>query len=238
MIETTNQPGGIEPVSEVTDFRGLLRRSLMAVAVCAAVVVACYLWVDRPVAFYVHDHQIEDVRIFKWLTYPPPLFQSWSPLVLALLMVRRAFAPFRRWQKALFVACLSLLVADEFRTSLGDLCGRYWPETWFDHNPSLIGNGTYGFHPFQHGDDIGSFPSGHATRILGFASIWWIAMPASRLACALVCLPMLISLVAMDYHFVSDVIAGSTLGGIVGAYAASLANLPVNSGDRSAAEPR
>jgi hypothetical protein len=35
---------------------------------------------------------------------------------------------------------------------------------------------------------------------------------------------MLVSLVAMNYHFVGDVIAGSTLGGIVGAYAASLAS--------------
>ncbi len=60
-------------------------------------------------------------------------------------------------------------------------------------------------------------------------------MPGSRLACALVCLPMLVSLVAMDYHFVGDVIAGSTLGGIIGAYAAGLANLSPIRGDRSAA---
>jgi orotate phosphoribosyltransferase len=36
---------------------------------------------------------------------------------------------------------------------------------------------------------------------------------------------MLVSLIAMNYHFVSDVVAGSALGGIVGAYAVSLANL-------------
>jgi membrane-associated phospholipid phosphatase len=134
------------------------------------------------------------------------------------------------------VACLSLIVADEFRTSLGDLCGRYWPETWFDDNPSLIGNGTYGFHPFERGDDIGSFPSGHAARILGFASVWWIAMPQSRAVSTLVCVPMLVSLVAMNYHFVGDVIAGSTLGGIVGAYGASLAS-PLD-GSRESFHPR
>jgi membrane-associated phospholipid phosphatase len=120
---------------------------------------------------------------------------------------------------------LSLIVADEFRTSLGSLCGRYWPETWFDHNPSLIGTGTYGFHPFQWGDDIGSFPSGHAARILGFMGVWWIAWPRGRIFLAAVSLPMLASLVAMDYHFVSDVIAGSVIGGIVAAYATFLADL-------------
>jgi membrane-associated phospholipid phosphatase len=34
---------------------------------------------------------------------------------------------------------------------------------------------------------------------------------------------MLVSLVAMNYHFVSDVIAGGVLGGIVATYAVHLA---------------
>ena len=60
-------------------------------------------------------------------------------------------------------------------------------------------------------------------------------MPRARLVYILVCLPMLVSLVAMNYHFVSDIIAGSALGGIVGAYAASLANLLVGGNDSSLA---
>ena len=143
-------------------------------------------------------------------------------------MVRRAWGSFLHWQKTLFVACLSLIVADDFRISLGDVFGRYWPETWIHNNPSLIGTGTYGFHPFQRGDDVGSFPSGHATRILAFATVWLIAMPRSRTVRVVVVIlsgSMLVSLVAMNYHFVSDVIAGSVLGGIVAVYAAHLARL-------------
>jgi membrane-associated phospholipid phosphatase len=63
-------------------------------------------------------------------------------------------------------------------------------------------------------------------------------MPWCRVFCILVCLPLLVSLVAMNYHFVSDVIAGSVLGGIVGAYAASLAKLSVGSDDSSLPETR
>jgi membrane-associated phospholipid phosphatase len=154
--------------------------------------------------------------------------QNWSALVLTILMVRRAWGPFLRWQKTLFVACLSLIVADDFRISLGDVCGRYWPETWTHDNPSLIGTSGYGFHPFQRGDDVGSFPSGHATRILAFATVWLIAMPRSRMVRVVIIIlsgSMLVSLVAMDYHFVGDVIAGSVLGGIVAMYAAQLARL-------------
>jgi len=224
-------------------YRRLFYRTLVALGIGLTAVVISYYFVDRPVAFAVHEHQIAKTRItsykipvFEWLTYPPPIAQTWSPLVFALLMVRRLLGPLRRWEKTLLVACLSLMVANEFRTSIGDICGRYWPDTWFNvssigpgrNNPSLIGDGTYGFHPFYLGSiggDIGSFPSGHSARIVGFAAVWWIAIPRSRALCVVVSVPMLLSLVAMNYHFVSDVIAGSLLGGIVGAYAVRMARL-------------
>jgi membrane-associated phospholipid phosphatase len=194
----------------------------MTIAASAVLVIICYYFIDRPVAFFVHRHQTAKVEGLKWLTEPPPLAQSWSPLVISLLAVRRIFGPWRRWQHVLFVACVSVIVADQFRESLGDLFGRYWPETWHNNNPSLIGNGTYGFHPFEVGDDTGSFPSGHAARILAFISVFWLAMPRGRWLCAVIAIPMLVALVGMNYHFVGDVIAGSILGGIVGAWAVAL----------------
>src|SRR6266516_6580943 len=207
------------------DYRRLLFCTLVAIAACLAAVLVCYLWIDRPVAFFVYRHHINSIKIFRWLTYLPPEVQNWSPLMLTVLMVRRAWGPFARWQKVLLVACLSLIMADEFRMSLGDVFGRYWPETWSHDNPSLIGTGTYGFHTFKRGDDIGSFPSGHAAMIFGFAMVWLIAIPSSRFTCAVLCAPMLVSLVATNYHFVGDVIAGCVLGAIVATYAARLARL-------------
>jgi membrane-associated phospholipid phosphatase len=203
----------------------LLRHSLIAAGSCIAAVVICYFWVDRSVAFFVYDHHINTIEVFRWLTYPPPEVQNWAALVLTILIVRRAWGPFLRWQKALLVACISLIVADDFRISLGDVFGRYWPETWTHDNPSLIGTGTYGFHPFQRGDDIGSFPSGHACRILGFGGVWMFSMPRSRVTAIVLSVPMLLSLIAMNCHFVSDVIAGSVLGALVAMYAVHFARL-------------
>ena len=116
--------------SRQDEYRRLLLRTLIAIAVCTAAVLACYFWIDRPVAFFVYRHHINTIRAFRWLTYPPPEVQNWSALVLAILMIRRAWGPFLQWQKVLLVACLSLIIADDFRISLGDVCGRYWPETW------------------------------------------------------------------------------------------------------------
>jgi membrane-associated phospholipid phosphatase len=210
------------------EYRRLLRRVLIMAALSIAAVLICYFCVDRPVAFFVYRHHINTIQVFRWLTYPPPEVQNWSALVLTILVVRRAWGPFVRWQKVLLVACLSLIVADDVRISLGDVCGRYWPETWTHDNPSLIGTGAYGFHPFQRGDDVGSFPSGHACRILGFAMVWMIAIPGSRIVAAALCAPMLVSLVLMNYHFVSDVIAGSVLGAMIATYAAHLARLQIS----------
>ena len=52
-----------------------------------------------------------------------------------------------------------------------------------------------------------------------------IAIPESRLVMIVLAVPMLLSLVAMNYHFVSDVIAGSLLGALVAMYAVHLARL-------------
>jgi len=209
------------------DYRALLRRSFITTGICVLLVLICYFWIDRPVAFFVYEHRINRIEFFRWLTYPPPEVQNWSALMLAFLVIRRAWGPFLRWQKVLLVACVSLIVADDFRVSLGDVCGRYWPETWTHDNPSLIGTGTYGFHPFQRGDDIGSFPSGHACRIFGFAGVWMIAVPETRVVTMVLAGPMLLSLVAMNYHFVSDVIAGSVLGALIAMYATHLARLKI-----------
>ena len=145
----------------------------------------------------------------------------------------------------LLVSLVALVVGHAFRTSIGGVCGRYWPETWFHvdpalaerpggpvlvagaylNNPSLIGNDQYGFHPFQLPGADGSFPSGHATRILALATVWWLALPRSRWLWTLICPPLVLSLAAMNYHFVGDLLAGSVLGAIVGAYAVRLTDL-------------
>ncbi len=88
-------------------FHRLMRETLVAVAACSVSVVVCYYFVDRPVAYFVHDHQIARFDELRWLTEPPPLVQLWAPLVLTVLVVRRTLSPWGRWQHVLFLACVS-----------------------------------------------------------------------------------------------------------------------------------
>lgn len=208
-------------------FLQTLRASLIALAVCTLLVLVGYFFVDRPVAFWVHDHDIHRFTLLKTITLAPPLAETWAPLVLVIVMIRRAFGPVTKLEWTLFVAAIALMVADEFRESLSVVFGRYWPETWRDNNPSLIANDAYGFHWFQSGSAYGSFPSGHMARTAGAVAVFWVALPqlAIRIVGIIAILAMAISLIGMNYHFVSDVVAGSFLGAIVGVYAAVLGRL-------------
>jgi membrane-associated phospholipid phosphatase len=198
----------------------LLRRTAVALLIAAALVVLCYFFVDRPVAYFVHDRGVSSYPVLKWLTYPPPVLQAWAPAVLVALVVRRAWGPFRHWEKALLAAAVGIVLADQFRESLAYLFGRYWPETWTDDNPSLIGDDAYGFHPFHGGSWYRSFPSGHMTRTVALAAVVWIAFPRWRWACVLGTIVEAVGLIGMDYHFVGDVVGGSFVGGTVGIYTA------------------
>jgi hypothetical protein len=53
------------------EYRQLLRGTLAALLLCAALVAVCY-FVDRPVAVYVHDRGLARYAVLKDLTYPPP----------------------------------------------------------------------------------------------------------------------------------------------------------------------
>jgi membrane-associated phospholipid phosphatase len=201
-------------------YQTLLVRSAIALVCCALLVAICYFFVDRPVALWLNAHHTNRFRFLVWLQDPPPVLQAWAPAAIAALVIRRAWGPFRRWELTLLAACLSLLVAAQFKDSLKFCFGRYWPETWTHNNPSFLGDGQYGFHPFHDGVAFGSFPSGHTTRTLAMAAVVWVAAPRWRWACVVASLLVAVALIGLNYHFVGDVTAGGFVGGLVGVYMA------------------
>ena len=103
-------------------YRRLFRQTLAAVFLCAALVLLCYLFVDRPVALLVHDRGLPGYPLLRWLTYPPPVLQAWTPVALAALMVRRVYGPLRRWERAVAAACVGAV--EERKGSPADLATR------------------------------------------------------------------------------------------------------------------
>lgn len=191
--------------------------------VCVGLVATCYVFVDRPVAFFVHAYKWKQIPWFRWFTDVPPMVEVLAPGILALLVIRRAWGPFMRWELALLAGLICLIVAEQFRDTLSRAFGRYWPDTWINDNPSLIQNDAYGFHPFHSSEPRGwydSFPSGHTARTVGILTVFWSAFPRwpVRAFCILATCAVVSGLIVNNYHFVGDVIAGGFVGGILGMY--------------------
>lgn len=66
-----------------------------------------------------------------------------------------------------------------------------------------------------HGAGTGSFPSGHMTVFTAFGATIWYYCPRYRRHTLLALVLLGTALIATDYHFLSDVIAGSYVGLIV-----------------------
>jgi membrane-associated phospholipid phosphatase len=149
--------------------------------------------------------------------------------MIVAVVLWRLCKPGGRFQTVLLAISVNLVVTVAIKQLLKWTCGRYWPAPWLHGNPSLIGSGDYGFHPFHEGPFYDSFPSGHAAVICSVLSILWLCYPRGRWLWAAVGMILCGALVGMNYHFVGDVIAGVLLGSITGVYATRLFRLDANS---------
>lgn len=194
-----------------------LKAWLAAFLVTAAAVVVCYLYVDRPLAFFAHASLVPNRRYFDLLTRISEYLFVAAAVVFVLFGLRSLVtARWQKWQAVLLLTGVTLAVAETIKDELKFAFGRTWPETWINNNPSLIDTGVYGFNPFHGGAGYASFPSGHTTAVCAAAAVLWAAYPKLRPLWAFVVALVVIGLIGADYHFVSDIVAGGFLGASTG----------------------
>ncbi len=179
-------------------------------------VTVSYIWLDRPIALFVHD-RLQGVNLFALLTHIPDLVTP-AVLIAFVAVGLRGLTdrPLPRLQTVAALAGASLAVADVIKNQLKYAFGRTWPETWVRNNPSFIHDGIYGFNPFHGGPGYASFPSGHTTAICAVMSVLWICYPRFRILYATCIAAVAIGLIGADFHFLADVIAGGFLGATTG----------------------
>jgi len=198
---------------------------IVALILGGIAVVVCYFYVDRPVAWFVHNHRFYSENFLLW----PPLVSDWLTYLVVLgvagVIVWRLWRPGDQFQTLLLAIAVNLVVTAGIKNLLKWAFGRTWPETWIANNPSLIVDGVYGFHPFHFGKDYHSFPSGHTAAAFAVISILWLSRPRWRWLYAAVGGFVCVALVGLNYHFVGDVIAGAMLGSVTGVYATRLFGL-------------
>ncbi len=195
------------------------RRLLLALGLTTLAVWICYAWLDRPLAWFVHDHALPRVAGLRALTHLPDAIVVASAVVLMLAPLRlRLGRPLGSVERLLLRAGASVALAVFVKDFLKFVFGRAWPETWIDHNPSLIHDHVYGFFWFRSSAGFHSFPSGHTTVTFAAMSVLWLGLPTRwRWLAALPCVLVVVGLLGMDYHFLGDVVAGAFVGSVCGA---------------------
>jgi membrane-associated phospholipid phosphatase len=186
-------------------------------------VAICYVAVDRPLALFMHERWASFKSFFVFLTLIPEPFPVIAALIVVGLGLRSLTGlPLARPHAVALLWSLSLLVTTTINRQFKFAFGRSWPETWVNNNPSFIRDGVYGFNPFHGGAGFQAFPSGHMAAICVAAVVLWFCYPRLRAIYALLVATVAIGLIGTNYHFLSDVIAGSFVGVSIGYFAIAL----------------
>lgn len=203
----------------------LFRNTLFSLLICSLLITLCYFWVDPALAFWVDHENWRQFPIFDYCTHLVDIIMAWSALYYCYFAW--SFSSQKKKPQQAIIndwpllnvansVAISIFIKDALKAPFG----RYWPSTWVNNNPSLIHDNAYGFHWFHKGVIYQSFPSGHTTVAVAAMTAIWITFPREiwRWVALLVAASVIVGLIADDYHFLGDCIAGAWVGGTVAIY--------------------
>ena len=174
----------------------------------AAIISIAYI--DRPLALFIHQRSLDNFIQLCQITERLPVILPILVMVVMLFNYNLA----GRWSRVIgsvyFYLCLKLTI--EIKTALKVVFGRYWTKTWINNNLSLIHDNVFGFNWWHGQGNQGSFPSGHSTFV-AFCCVWLCYIyPRFRWLWITVTIIMPACLIALNYHFLGDCLAGVGLG--------------------------
>jgi undecaprenyl-diphosphatase len=185
--------------------------------------------IDQPVARAMSELEVSPLwdRVLGVVEVPVGI-SPWKWLLLLLLGIGCALTLFvprlgKHAGRCLYIMFV-YLAAQNATLWLKTLTGRFRPKDWV-----AVGDSTFGH--LGVGD---SFPSGHVTLVAGLLVPLAIAWPRTRLLLAVVAFVM-IARVAMNAHFVSDVLGGLALVLAIAAAARPIVAAPAAAGSTAAA---
>jgi membrane-associated phospholipid phosphatase len=188
----------------------------------AAVVLVSVQWIDRPIALWIFDvfggRRIPTQTADRIFAIPLATAIVFVTCGIIAIMGRR----FSKIEATIAMCAISTLATIVIKDQLKFAFGRTWPDTWGPGIVSFVRDNVYGFHFFQSGKSFESFPSGHAAVAAAVLSVIWILFPGLRRICAISMVAVDIGLVALNLHFVSDVVAGSFIGISTGLFTLAL----------------
>ena len=190
-----------------------LKAWLASLIACILVIPLCFRWLDLPVAqIFQHNHN----RVSSYGLPSAIILTGELVVATALALVRMVRGHLPDLGKVLMIAILASITAFTANNYvLKLLFGVPQPfEVLFQsahHGPHILA-----------GSPMSSFPSGHMALAGGFAGVWIRLYPSTTLAFVALLAAGMALLVAGDWHFISDVVAGTFVGVTAGLMAGAL----------------
>lgn len=175
-------------------------------------ILVAYYFVDKPIVYFASAHHFRDYHFLDTLTQIPKVIEiiayfSYMVILVALILNLpiKVFMP-------IFIWSTSVALTGFLNKTSKIVFSRYWPETWIDNNISLLHGNVYGFNWFHGGNSCASFPSGHTSVTVAAMTVLSVLYPQLRWIALIIVGFVVIGLISLYYHFLSDVIAGGLLG--------------------------
>jgi membrane-associated phospholipid phosphatase len=193
---------------EVTQLNRTLPWGVAALIVILAVLISVN-FLDRPIAKLCYS-TFGHLMIVREFSGTPSFFGPLQILLLLIFLFRRiALYPFAYPDVVLVLCEASSLTTRLLLPPIKFAFGRTWP---LEGHPSFLNDGVYGFNFFTAGHQFEAFPSGHTASVCALAGVLWATYPRFRLLYAAGVAAIAVALVAGDFHFLSDVLAGGFIG--------------------------
>ena len=181
--------------------------------VFAALIISGCLYLDIRLAEFVSQTVGFDFLFSQSISNLPDLLFSLVCIITVVSWTGRLYlaAKSAKGRMANFQEHIGLTVplAYVLKDLLKELFGRTNTRIWLLHPDQ------FGFHWFHGGGDFASFPSGHmavlTVLMLGIGRYF----PRLRPVCAGLLFVLALALLVTQYHFFSDIVAGTCLGVIV-----------------------
>lgn len=185
-----------------------LLRLLSPLLLCTLVIAVTFVYFDVPIARRVYGIWASTQVLAKGFA-SAILLSIEAAVALALIVIRIVRGQLSPFRQATALACLTSICAYAINDSTLKLFFGV-------PNPGAVLHGTQHAFNFLRGSSNSSFPSGHMVLAGAFAGVFMRLYRTSFLLFSVLLLIAAVLLIAGDWHFVSDVIAGTFVGVSVG----------------------
>lgn len=198
--------------------------SIIAILFFAFSCISIY-FIDKPLALYLHEHGFNNWFALSIITeYGIPAFIAFCIIFLCYVPTHPTLS-----QRLLFLVYAIIIISftELARIKLGVLFARSWPLAWSGSGVygSLIPGNQFGFHFLESSNWKGAFPSGHSMAITSICCTMYLIYNRYLVLWIIPTILMQISLILLNYHYLSDCLAGIGLGVLISYYGFFIRNL-------------